>query len=217
MDSYEVFKSFPVIETDRLLLREILPNDEEDLFDMFSDEETMKYYGLDTYKSLDDAADTIKHMRKGFKNRWLIKWAVSFKDSGRFIGLCGFHNWVKSDRRSEIGYILSKDLWGKGITGEAVKAIIRFGFSSMGLNRIEAVVRLENSRSISLLHRCGFKEEGLLKQYKYYNGQFSDFLMLALLMDEYNRINKEAGTAVKQWPASTVAEDFDKHIHSLVE
>jgi ribosomal-protein-alanine N-acetyltransferase len=181
MGAVGLFKSFQNIETERLTLREIHAGDDCSLFEIFSDCETMQYYGLDTYTTVEDARNTIRHMQRGLKGGWLVKWAVTLKGEDRLIGVCGFHNWVKSDRRSEIGYILHKGLWGSGIMSEALKPAVNFGFSVMKLNRVEAVVHTENERSLRLLHKLGFLDEGLLRQYKYYNGEYHDFIMLSSL------------------------------------
>jgi ribosomal-protein-alanine N-acetyltransferase len=115
------------------------------------------------------------------------KVGITLKGQNKAIGVCGFHNWSKGDRRSEIGYILSKDMWRMGIMTEALDMLIPFGFSSMDLNRIDAIVHIDNIPSINLLEKFNFTREGLLRCYKYYMGGFHDFYMLSLLKNEYNK------------------------------
>jgi ribosomal-protein-alanine N-acetyltransferase len=70
-----LFNNFPVLESGRLVLRELQTDDGNSIFNIFSDYDTMKYYGLDLFKSINDSTDAIRHYKKGFKNRWIIKWA----------------------------------------------------------------------------------------------------------------------------------------------
>lgn len=180
-----MLKEFPILQSERLLLRELKIEDACDILSFFSDFDAMKYYGIDMYKNLEDSKAAIKFYRKGFKNRWIIKWAIVKGDPGKVIGFCGYHSWSKGDYRAEISYILSKDYWRMGIMREALSIIIPFGFCEMNLNRIDAVIHVENTTSMELIKGFGFRQEGLLRKYKYYMEGFHDFYMYSLLKDEY--------------------------------
>ncbi|WP_202623269.1 GNAT family N-acetyltransferase [Alkalibacterium sp. MB6] len=83
--------------------------------------------------------------------------------------------------RIEIGYELSKDLWGRGLASEAVEAIIHYGFKELGLQRIEALIEPPNRSSRRLVEKLGFVREGLLRNYEFTNKGFDDLYMYALL------------------------------------
>lgn len=97
------------------------------------------------------------------------------------MGTCGYHNWNRKHAKAEIGYELSIQSWGKGLMSEALKEMIAYGFESMNLNRIEAVVYPENGASIRTLEKQGFKKEGLLEEYAFFRDVYQDLLMFSLL------------------------------------
>lgn len=175
---------FPVIETDRLLLREITDEDASSILEYLSDDEVMKYYGLEPFTSLNDALDEISWYKSIRSKRTGIRWGITLKEHDVVIGSCGFHNIVAQHFRAEIGFELSKEQWGKGIAAEAVEAIIRHGFQQMNFQRIEALIEPRNLASQKLVERLGFVREGLLRSYEYTCGKFDDLYMYSVLKQE---------------------------------
>ncbi|HEY5783332.1 MAG TPA: GNAT family protein, partial [Microlunatus sp.] len=110
-------------------------------------------------------------------------WALTLKSSGRVVGLFGYHHWDRSHRRADIGYDLARELWGRGLATEALAAAIRFGFSEMQLNRIEAETIADNASSTRLLGRLGFTLEGTRRRYWNDDGSFHGGAMYSLLHD----------------------------------
>lgn len=184
MNTIVIEDIFPQLETKRLILKEINEKDSEDIFEIFSSEEVLKYYDIDHLKSLEEATDLIQGLDKRFKNKKGIRWGLYLKDIDKLIGTCGFHSLDKQSLRAEVGYELSKDFWGQGIMKEALEAIINFGFNTMSINRIQALVVAGNNNSLSLLKKIGFVEEGILLKYEYCRGKIEDFAILALLKRE---------------------------------
>jgi ribosomal-protein-alanine N-acetyltransferase len=153
-----------------------------------SDEEVMKYYGLDPFQSINDALDEISWYQSIQKNKTGIRWGITLKDQGAVIGSCGFHNSVLQHFRTEIGFELSKDHWGKGIAYEAVQAIISYGFDHLDLQRIEALIEPPNSSSQRLVEKLGFIREGLLRNYEFTCGKFDDLYMYSLLKQDFDEV-----------------------------
>lgn len=176
-----VFDEFPVITTERLLLREITPGDANEIFAIYSSDAAMKYFGKDTFKTIDQAQEMIERVRKGFRDREGIRWGISFKGSDKLIGSGGFWRLVKPHFRAEIGYDLHPDYWGKGLMSEAVKAMIEFGFGKMNLHSVEANTDPENAASARLLEKNGFVKEGIFRESYYYNGVFLDSHIYSLI------------------------------------
>ncbi|OAB43769.1 GNAT family N-acetyltransferase [Paenibacillus glacialis] len=174
-------KLFPRLETDRLILKEIEIQDASSIFRIFSNEEVMKYYGRFPMESIEEANQLIAIFNESYISDKGIRWAIILKEENRFIGTCGYHNWNRRHSRAELGYELSMEAWGKGLMNEALTEMITFGFGSMGLNRIEAVVYPENKASIGSLEKQGFKKEGLLEGYAFFRNTYQDLLMYALL------------------------------------
>jgi ribosomal-protein-alanine N-acetyltransferase len=88
-------------------------------------------------------------------------WGVILKDSGEFVGTCGVDvNYAPEHTRAELGYVLSRDHWGRGLMPEAVRAVIRFGFGCIELNRIQARCIAENTASARVMEKAGMTYEG---------------------------------------------------------
>lgn len=172
---------FPEIETSRLILKEIVKKNDKEIFDIFSDKEVMKYYDIEPLDTIEAARKLIQMFDRRFMNKKGIRWGIFLKSNNQLIGTCGYQSVNKQSLRAEIGYELLKKYWKKGLMKEALQAIIEFGFNEMSFNRIQALVEPENRNSIYLLHRIGFKEEGVLKEYEFYKEKYVDLTMLSLL------------------------------------
>lgn len=178
-------EKFPSIETERLLLREVTKEDADSLMAYLSDEEVTRHMGLAPFVATEDALDEIGWYQSIFENGTGMRWGITLKDEDRVIGSCGFLNRSQKHHRAEIGFELSREYWGKGIAGEALRAVIGYGFSELNLNRIEALIEPANSPSQKLIERCGFLKEGLLRDYEYTLGKFDDLYMYSLLEREF--------------------------------
>jgi len=147
----------------------------------------MKYYGLEPFKTINDALDEISWYQSIQNNKTGIRWGITLKEQGAVIGSCGFHNIVSQHFRTEIGFELSKEQWGQGIAGEAIEAIIRYGFEHMKLERIEALIEPPNLSSQKLVEKQGFIREGLLRNYEFTSGKFDDLYMYSLLKQDFDK------------------------------
>ncbi|MCY6354889.1 GNAT family N-acetyltransferase [Clostridium sp. ZS2-4] len=183
----EIFKQFPQIEAEKLILREVKEGDKKEIFNIFSDSEIMKYYDLIPFKSIEEAEHLISKFNDDFAKENGIRWGITKKDSDKIIGTCGFHSWSKESFKAQIGYELLKEYWRQGIMAESLKAIILFGFESLNLNRIEALVELENVSSQKLLCNLGFQKEGVLRENEFCRGKFLDLIMFSLLKNDFTK------------------------------
>lgn len=174
-------RQFPVLETERLRLRQLGLADTEALFQTLSSEEVMRYYGRYPLLEQVEAAELIERFRLLFEDYRGIRWGIELKENAQIIGSVGFHAWAFSHNRAEIGYELNEAYQGQGYAREALTATISYAFQDMGLNRIEALVYPENEASEKLLLRLGFDLEGLLKQYAFFRETYVDLNMFALL------------------------------------
>ncbi len=175
---------FPSLKTPRLLLREIVDADAPALLALYADREHMQWYGIDP---LPDLAAAENRIRKLAEMRLApnpgTPWAIEL--SGTFIGTCGLFAWNRNWRKCSIGYELSKSAQGHGYMREAAQSVISWGFREMDLNRIEAQTHPNNERSIALLGRLGFTEEGRLRQAAFWADTYQDLLQFSLLRAEW--------------------------------
>ncbi|MGG4489422.1 GNAT family N-acetyltransferase [Metabacillus idriensis] len=177
--------SFPHLETDRLKLRSIENSDAVKLFEYFSNREVTKYYGMDSFKTLEEAETLIHTFQIGYQSNKLIRWGIELKETNELIGTCGFHALSQKYKRAEVGYEISHLHWKKGYATEAIKTILDFGFEEMEMIRIGAVVLLANSPSRRVLAPLGFKEEGMLRNYIIQDNIPCDVIMHSLLKEEW--------------------------------
>ena len=178
--------SFPILETDRLILRKVTPEDASSLLTYLSNKEVTMHMGLEPFKSIDDALDEISWYQSILEKKTGIRWGITLKDQEKVIGSCGFLNLTSRHYRSEIGIELSKEYWGKGIASEAFEAVIKYGFEQMDLQRIEALIEPRNVPSQKLTEKQGFVREGLLRNYEFTCGKFDDLYMYSLLKQDLN-------------------------------
>jgi [ribosomal protein S5]-alanine N-acetyltransferase len=185
VDLDKVFTTFPVLETERLRLRMIEPRDATAVFEIFGDEDVTRFYGLETYTGLEQAAERVTLYRQNFAKRISIRWAVTWQGEDRLLGTVGIMNWKPRFFSAAVGYDVAKQYWRQGIMCEALTAVLHYAFSTMEMNRIEAFVMPENEPSRRLLEKLAFQNEGLMREYGYWRGAFHDLLLYALLKGDW--------------------------------
>jgi len=194
MDRVKEFPEFPVIETKRLVLREIKLDDVQWYLEHFSRKEVVEGQGFPAPESLEAAKKELETFIVGvFRERTGFRWGITLKGGQTLIGSLGFYRWVQpTGHMAEMGYDLQADHWGKGIMFEAMSAVIDFGFERMKLNRIEATVMPHNVRSMRLLERLGFIEEGMFRQRGFNEkGEPADDVMFSMLRSDWETLRKK--------------------------
>lgn len=172
---------FPIIETERLILREVTTEDASDMLKYLSDQDVVKPMGLEPFQTEEDVWGEINWYKSIYKEGSGIRWGITLKASDMVIGSCGFLNMHTKHHRAEIGYELSPDYWGNGIASEALEAVVTYGYHHFELERIEALIEPTNLLSQKLVEKKGFKREGLLRHYEFTNGKFDDLYMYSII------------------------------------
>ncbi|MEI5906327.1 GNAT family protein [Bacillus spongiae] len=178
-------KEFPIIETERLYLRAAAKDDAKDMLIYLSDAEVVNHMGLEPFKTIEDVWDEINWYNSIYNEGTGIRWVITLKDEGRVIGSCGFLNRQMKHYRAEVGYEMNRDYWGRGIAGEALNAVLRYGYTHFSLERIEALIEPANISSQKLVEKQGFIREGLLRHYEYTRGKFDDLYMYSIIKAEF--------------------------------
>jgi len=177
-------KEFPVLETDRLRLRQIMNQDAPSLMEYLADEDVMQYYGLEPFQTIQDALDEIRWYQSLVEEKSGIRWGITLKEENRVIGSIGFHRYVPRHHRVEIGFEISKAYWGQGIASEALHTVLAYGSDHFPIHRIEALIEPENAASQKLVEKHGFVREGLLRGYEFTGGKYDDLYMYSLLKND---------------------------------
>ncbi|WP_203247701.1 GNAT family N-acetyltransferase [Sporosarcina beigongshangi] len=179
-------KEFPIIETERLRLRQVTTEDASNMFAYLSDQDVVKPMGLDPFETVKDVLDEISWYTSIYEEGTGIRWGITLKDSGKVIGSCGFLNRIPKHYRAEVGYELSKDHWGQGIASEALEAVVKYGYHHLQLERIEALIEPANVLSQKLVEKQGFLREGLLRHYEFARGKFDDLYMYSIIKEDFD-------------------------------
>ena len=183
----QIFQSFPELNTQRLLFRQITQEDDKSLFEVLSDEDTCKYLTHNAVNDMENIKRMIAGMQRFFDEKQRIRWGIAQKKDNTLIGHCGFFDIDRFNCCAEISYCIKRELWGQGIMTEALDAMLSFGFEDYGLNRITANVIKDNAASIKVLQKLGFVQEGILRESLYKNGQYHDLICFSILKSEYHR------------------------------
>ena len=145
-----------VLRTERMVLREMVPEDADDLMLIFSDPEAMRYYpSTKTRKEAERWVDwvTASHEENGFG-----LWACVLEETGEFCGQCGLVPQEVGGRREvEVGYLFVRGFWGRGLATEAARASRDFGFGRLGLERLVSLINPENAPSRRVAERIGMR------------------------------------------------------------
>ena len=180
------FKPFPILTSSRLNFRKITNDDAPEIFLMRSNKEVMKFIPRPTITTIDEALAHIKLISDKIEENIGINWAITEKlsDNNKLIGIIGHFKIDKDNYRSEIGYMLLPEYHNKGYITEAIATMIHYGFNTLNLHSIEAIIDPENKSSEKVLQKNNFVKEAHFKENEFYNGKFLDTVI-------YSIINKE--------------------------
>ena len=175
------FIPFPLLTTERLHLRQLVREDENEILQLRSNERVNQFLARDQYKTIYEARTFINKINKGISDGEWAYWGIALKNENKLIGTICLWNIQAEHYRAEIGYELHPSFWGKGIMKEALPKVIQYGFENMHLHSIEADLHPGNISSKKLLEKNGFALEGLLKESTFFNRKFSDRAVYSLL------------------------------------
>ena len=175
------FNPFPVLITERLVLRQLNQEDANDLLLLRSNLEVGVYIPRTPYKSVEESVEFIKKSETWISNNESIIWGIALKTDNKVIGTICVWNIKNRDYRAEVGYELHPDYWRKGIMQEALVPVLDYGFKTMKLHSIAAVISPENTASIKLVEKNGFVKEAHFKEDYYDKGEFRDTAIYSLL------------------------------------
>ncbi|RLD28448.1 MAG: GNAT family N-acetyltransferase [Bacteroidetes bacterium] len=152
------------VETERLILREILPIDVEGMFELDSNPTVHKYIGNKPVKTKQQAVDVIQFIRKQYKERGIGRFTTVEKFSGDFVGWSGLK--LNLDKKEElngrrnfydIGYRFIPRFWGKGYATESALAVLDYGFNELNIKTIFGAAEVDNMASNIVLQKIGLQ------------------------------------------------------------
>ena len=158
--------NFPLIKTNRLLLREIIDADLENIFNGLSNPNVIKHYGISF-----DTIDATKEQMSWFADNKQLWWAICALDNKTFYGAVGLNDINPKENKAEIGLWLLPEFWGKGIMKEVLPLITNYGLKQLKLHRIEGFVETENSNCKKAMSKLDFEYEKTIKDCEIKNGK----------------------------------------------
>lgn len=155
----------PPLATERLKLRRFIPADLEPLLGVFGDSEVMRYVGAER-RPLDrrEVAALMACAETQWQRQGFGLLAIVELETGRLVGEAGLQP-LEQGPDIEAGYTLARAAWGRGYATEAARAILRWGFAGLGLQRVVAVADPANAASLRVLDRLGMKRLGVRQCY----------------------------------------------------
>lgn len=175
----------PRLCTPRLSLRAMRVGDSADMFSYASLPQVTEYLLWQPHESERATKRYLEYAQKLYRSGEMVDWAVTLEETGRMIGTCGFASLDGENRSGEIGYVLHPDFWGKGLAAAALRAVMQYGFETLGLHRIEGRHMRGNESSGKVMQKCGMHYEGTLRDSLYVKGRFRTIVMYSVLEEEY--------------------------------
>lgn len=181
-----IFRNPPVLFTDRLVLRRMDKRDSGDMFLYAGDPEVTRYLLWSPHPNENYTAKYLSTLPSRYRAGDFYDWAVTY--NGRMIGNCGFSKLDLNHKKGEIGYVIAKDLWNKGLATEAARCVMEFGFDTLGLHRIEIQFMEENIASRKVAEKIGMTFEGIHRDSIFVKGEFRSTGICAILKEEYKTL-----------------------------
>lgn len=177
------------LETDRLILRDWKRSEWRDAHTYAQDAEVSKFmiWGPNSEKETKEFVNNaVDHA--SIRPRRSFELAMFHRESDRIIGGCGMQIVGAEAATGMIGYVLNREFWGQGITSEASRRLLRFGFEDLKLHRIYATCDTENIGSARVLEKCGMRKEAHFVQDMFIKGRWRDTFLFAILKEEWRTL-----------------------------
>jgi len=171
---------FPELTTNRFLLQQILPEDQQFIFEGLSHPDIIPFYGV-RYESFEDTKKQMEWYEKSYKEDTGGPWKIIDKKTGEKIGVVAYYFHKAQHKKAEVGFWTFPQYWNQGIATEALKAVIEYCQNEKDIHRLEAFVEEGNIASSKVLKKLAFVYEGTMKECEIKNGKYISLLIYALL------------------------------------
>jgi RimJ/RimL family protein N-acetyltransferase len=173
----------------RVFLRPFSEDDLRYVQKWSNDSEIRRLTGEIAPMSRQEAEEFYKHLRADKDRVWF---AVVLKRGNRVIGEVGLLRMFRPWRCTDMSIIIGeKNMWGKGYGTEAGRLLLKYAFERLKFHRVSIGVVGFNDRAIRFWKSLGFKKEGVQKDGYYCDNEFSDFVMMSILEDQFKRLYRE--------------------------
>ena len=181
----ECFADPPALHTQRLDLVKISPEHAEDMYEYSCQPDVTKYLTWSCHSSVKETERYIKLLQKKYTQGVFNDFGLVHRESGKFIGTCGFTSFDYQNSTAEIGYVISKDFWGMGLAVEACRAVMEFGFENFGLSGFCAKCMEGNDASMRVMQKLGMSFEGIYKNGMFIKGSYKTIIVYNVTKEKY--------------------------------
>jgi ribosomal-protein-alanine N-acetyltransferase len=141
-------------QSPRIIIREFLPQEQQTFLDLFKDNQVTQYLPA---TSPERYVEMFNELLENYEKKNLSRWAIFDTVNNNFIGMCVARIFAHNPNQIEIGYVLSREYWGKGIATEVCKALTQYSFANTNMKEVVAITDLHNSGSQNVLQKAGFE------------------------------------------------------------
>lgn len=181
----ETFADPPMLHTQRLDLVKILPEHASDMYEYSSDPDVTKYLTWSCHSSLKETERYIKLLQKKYTSGVFNDWGLIHRESGKFIGTCGFTSFDYEKNTAEVGYVLARPFWGMGLAAEAARCVMEFGFENFYLDGFCAKCMEGNDASMRVMKKVGMGFEGIYKNGMFIKGSYKTIIVYSVTKEKY--------------------------------
>jgi len=174
-----------IIKTERLLLKKMKFENYIELFNIWNDNELIKYTNHPYVETLEGSKKYISEIIQWYMNSKSHFGPFILYYEEKFVGFCGLDLKSESINEFELFYIILRNYWGNGFATEVSKKLIGIGFEYLNAQRIIAEAFPENSLSWKLLEKIGMKKEGCIRREFFKDHKFHDLYIYSILKDEW--------------------------------
>jgi len=208
----------PIIETERLILRDLRINDQNDIFEYAQKPVISQYTLWEPHQSLEDSTDYIKnYAEEYYKEGTPEPLGIELKENGKMIGCVGCF-WVsKKNKMMELAYVISDSHWGKGIMAEASNALIDYCFKLYGIERMQCRCKEENLASFRVMEKLGMRYEGTLRAAINHRGRFWNMKYCSLLREDWKANKTGLGAYIRRAEFGDEEGIHTAHMKSIKE
>lgn len=175
----------PTLSTERLRLRPFDDADADALFALHSNVFVLRYWDSPPWSERSRAERFVAVCRTMAEEGTGARVAIDRASDGVFLGWCSLSQWNPDFRSASLGYCFNESAWGHGYATEAARAVLRWAFNTLDLNRVHAEADTRNLPSARVLEKLGFIREGTLREDCIVNGDISDSWIYGLLRRDW--------------------------------
>jgi len=171
-----------ILTTARLRLRPLAATDAAHIHALIGDKDVMEFWDAPEITDIEVTSEILAGQLFDAASGSALYWAIERNGDRAFVGTCDISHIDHHHRRAEIGFLLARPYWGMGLALEAMQAVIGHAATHLKLQRLSARTHVGNARSIALLGKLGFQQEGILRGYVERGGHRRDCLIFGQLL-----------------------------------